>query len=238
MEEIPAQKDTSEYVKRAMTQLKGTFIITGHSKGGNLSVKGGMSVEKKNLRRLEAVYNFDGPGFFASVYERPDFLQIKDKVKAFFPQFCVVGMMFEHTVPFTIVSCGAEGILQYDPFTWKVQGPFFVEATTFDKNSDLFYASFNDWASRLTVLERQKFIETFFDVIKACGVQTNYEIEQNKLICGGKMIARLSELDEDERKAFLRAIKVMVKVAKNHIPMFSVFDLKLDLKDQIKKLRR
>ena len=238
MEEIPAQKDTSEYVKRAMTQLKGTFIITGHSKGGNLSVKGGMSVEKKNLRRLEAVYNFDGPGFFAPVYERPDFLQIKDKVKAFFPQFCVVGMMFEHTVPFTIVSCGAEGILQHDPFTWKVQGPFFVEATTFDKNSDLFYASFNDWASRLTVLERQKFIETFFDVIKACGVQTNYEIEQNKLICGGKMIARLSELDEDERKAFLRAIKVMVKVAKNHIPMFSVFDLKLDLKDQIKKLRR
>ena len=52
------------------------------------------------------------------------------------------------------------------------------------------------------------------------------------------MISRLSELNEEERKAFQRAIKIMIKVAKNNIPMFSVFDLKLDLKEQIKKLRR
>ncbi|MBP5601233.1 MAG: DUF2974 domain-containing protein [Treponema sp.] len=238
MDVIPAQADTAEYVRNAMRVLKGSYIITGHSKGGNLSVKGGMSVEKKNLKRLEAVYNFDGPGFFAPVYETPEFLQIKDKVKAFFPEFCVVGMMFEHTSPFTIVSCAADLILQHDPFSWKVQGSEFVTAQALADDSKIFYASFNDWAARLSADERKKFIDTFFDVIYASGVKTNYEIEQNKLICGGKMISRLSELNEEERKAFQRAIKIMIKVAKDNIPMFSVFDLKLDLKEQIKKLRR
>ena len=37
------------------------------------------------------------------------------------------------------------------------------------------------------------------------------------------MIARLAELDEAERKAVVKAFKVFVKVAKDNIPMFSVF---------------
>ena len=252
MDEIPSQRDAAIYINDAMTALKGSFSIAGHSKGGNLSVKAGMSVEKKNLKRLETVYNFDGPGFFAPVYKTQDFLQIKDKIKSFFPEFCVVGMLFEHVAPFTIVSSSAEGVLQHDPFSWDVYGGDFLQSPSFDENSNILYASFNDWTSKLSVQERKKFIDTFFDVIYASGAKTNFEIEQNKFACGGKMLAKLSELDEDERKACQRAIKAMVKVAKNHIPMLSAFDYKsglneiaqtlkekeIDLKEQIKKLRR
>ena len=223
MEEVPAQKDTREYVQSAMATLKGSFIITGHSKGGNLSVKGGMSVPKKSLGRLEAVYNFDGPGFFAPIYERPEFLQIKDRVYAYFPEFCVVGMMFEHTNQYKIVACSAEGILQHDPFTWNVAGPGFETAPAFDEASDIFYSSFNTWAAKMTLQERKKFIDTLFDVFYASGAKTNYEIDQNKLVCGGKMLAKLAELNENERKAVTHAIKIFVKVAKDNIPMFSVF---------------
>ena len=223
MDEVPAQKDTREYVQGAMAALKGRFIITGHSKGGNLSVKGGMSVPKKSLGRLEAVYNFDGPGFFAPVYERPEFLDIKDRVFAYFPEFCVVGMMFEHTNQYKIVACSAEGILQHDPFTWNVAGPCFETAPAFDEASEIFYSSFNAWAARLSPQERKKFIDTLFDVFYASGAKTNYEIDQNKLVCGGKMLAKLAELNENERKSVTRAIKVFVKVAKDNIPMFSVF---------------
>ena len=223
MDEVPAQKDTREYVQGAMAALKGRFIITGHSKGGNLSVKGGMSVPKKSLGRLEAVYNFDGPGFFAPVYKTPEFLQIKDRVFAYFPEFCVVGMMFEHTNQYKIVACSAEGILQHDPFTWNVAGPCFETASAFDEASEIFYSSFNTWAARLSPQERKKFIDTLFDVFYASGAKTNYEIDQNKLVCGGKMLAKLAELSENERKSVTRAIKVFVKVAKDNIPMFSVF---------------
>ena len=223
MDEIPAQKDTSLYITQAMASLKGSFIITGHSKGGNLSVKGGMSVPKKSLSRLKAVYNFDGPGFFAPVYQTPEFLQIKDKVYSYFPEFCVVGMMFEHTKQYKIVQCSSEGILQHDPFTWNVAGPVFESAANFDEASEFFYSSFNSWAAKLSAQERKKFIDTLFDVIYASGATTNYEIDQNKIVCGGKMIARLAELDETERKAVVRAFKVFVKVAKDNIPMFSVF---------------
>lgn len=238
MEEIPSQRDTVDYVRRAMSKYKGNFIFTGHSKGGNLAVKGAMAVEKKNVARLEAVYDFDGPGFYPSVIRTPEFAQIKDKIKAFVPGFCVVGMLFEHDYKITAVSCEADGILQHDPFSWKVMGPDFVKADKIDEKALFFSTSVNDWTARLSAADRKKFVDTFFDVVNASGAKTNYEIEQNKLTCGGKMIARLSELDEQERHDLLRALKVMVKVAKNNIPMISVFDIKHELKEQIKKLRR
>ena len=223
MPEIPAQKDTRQYIAGAMAALKGHFILTGHSKGGNLSVFGGMSVPKKSLARLDAVYNFDGPGFFAPVYERPEYKQIKDRIFAFFPEFCVVGMMFEHVNQYKIVKCSADGILQHDPFSWNLMGPEFEAAEAFDEASEIFYTSFNAWANTMTDEERKKFIDSFFSVIYASGAKTNYEIDQNKIICGGKMLAKLAELSEEERKAFKKAIKVFIKVVKDEIPMFTVF---------------
>lgn len=223
MKEIPAQKDTRQYIAGAMAALKGHFILTGHSKGGNLSVFGGMSVPKKSLARLDAVYNFDGPGFFAPVYERPEYKQIKDRIFAFFPEFCVVGMMFEHVNQYKIVKCSADGILQHDPFSWNLMGPEFEAAGAFDEASKIFYTSFNAWANTMTDEERKKFIDSFFSVIYASGAKTNYEIDQNKIICGGKMLAKLAELSEEERKAFKKAIKVFIKVVEDEIPMFTVF---------------
>lgn len=222
MDEVPAQKDTRDYVCKAMASLKGSFIITGHSKGGNLSVKGGMSVPSKSLKRLEAVYNFDGPGFFAPVYARPEYMRIRDRVFSYFPQYCVVGMMFEHTEKYKIVASSADRILQHDPFTWNVLGPEFETEDEFDEASEIFYTSFNAWAKKMTPEERKKFIDSFFSVIYASGAKTNYEIDQNKIVCGGKMLAKLAELSEAERKAFKRAIKVFIKVVKDEIPMFSV----------------
>ncbi|MBO4532553.1 MAG: DUF2974 domain-containing protein [Treponema sp.] len=239
MAEVPAQKDAVAYIKEAMDTLKGQFIVTGHSKGGNLSVKAGMSVEKKAQKRLQTVYNFDGPGFFKEVYQTPEFLQIKDKLKAFFPEFCIVGMMFEHSPSYSIVACDAEGILQHDPFTWNVTGPCFALAEKLDEASRIFYSSFNDWTQRLSAEERKRFVDTFFSVINASGVTTNYQIEQNMLGCGTKMLAKLAELKEEDRKAFMTAIKMLIKAAKDNIPMFNVFDPKelLAPKEVFKKLR-
>ena len=223
MDEIPAQKDACSYLNNAMSALKGSFILAGHSKGGNLAVKAAMSVPKKSNGRLKAVYNLDGPGFFAPVYKTTEYQHIKDRVFSYFPKFCVVGMMFEHTNQYKIVNSSADGILQHDPFSWNVLGPQFEDAEKFDDISDFIYSSFNSWATRLDPMERKRFIDTIFDVIYASGAKTNYEIDQNKIVCGGKMIAKLAELSESERKSFLRAIKTFVKVAKDNIPMFSVF---------------
>ena len=208
-----------------MSALKGSFILAGHSKGGNLAVKAAMSVPKKSEARLQAVYNFDGPGFFAPVYKTPEYQLVKDKIFSYFPRFCVVGMMFEHTNQYKIVESSGDGILQHDPFSWNVLGPQFEDAEKFDDISDFIYSSFNAWTEKLDPTERRRFIDTIFDVIYASGVRTNYEIDQNKIVCGGKMIARMAELADAERKSFMRAVKTFVKVAKNNIPMFSVIKI-------------
>lgn len=238
MEQIPSHVDGAEYLKKALSELKGEFILTGHSKGGNIVVKAGTSVDKKNQNRILEIYNYDGPGFYSSFYKSEEFLQIENKLKCFYPESCFVGMMFEHYWKYSIVKSSEDALMQHDPFSWKVLGSGFEYVSDFDEKSQVFYKSFNDWANRLSNDEKKSFIDLFFDIMYASGAKTNYEIEKNKIVCGGKMLSRLSEFEDDERDKFMNAIKVLLSVAKNNIPMFSVFDIKENVKEQFKKLRR
>ncbi len=223
MKEIPAQKAALSYVNEALKKLKGTFILTGHSKGGNLAVKAALAFSGKRSKKLKAVYNFDGPGFSKDFYQTKDFLQLEDKIHSFFPEFCVVGMMFEHTDNYMIVNCSKDGILMHDPFAWNVNGRAFEQAEKFDSKSLFFHESFNLWTKKMTEEQRKKFIDVFFSVMYASGARTNYEIDKNKIVCAGKMLGKLAELSEDDRNAFLKAIKQLIEIARDKLPMISIF---------------
>ena len=225
MDEIPAQKDAALYAKKAFSTLKGSFSIAGHSKGGNLALKAGLSLEKAERKRLQTIYNFDGPGFYPEVLKSDGYLKIQDRIRSYYPQFCVVGMMFEHGPAYQIVRSSDEGILQHDPFGWNISGSTFQTEASFDETSRFVYESFNSWTRRLSVAERKRFIDVFFSVIYASGAKTNSEIDQNRVICGGKMLAKMAELTDSERSDFMRAVKNLIDVAKDKLPMINVFNL-------------
>lgn len=238
MEMIPAQKDAISYLNKAMEELSGKIYVAGHSKGANLAVKAALCVDSKQLNRIAKVYNFDGPGFSAGTYKEPQFLQLEAKIESYFPEFCVVGMLFEHTEKFQIVSSTENGVMQHDPFSWEIKGGGFEQAQDFDKASKLLHQSFNEWTEKLSAEEKKEFIDTFFDIVYASGVKTNYEIDQNKLVCGTKMLTRLSELEENKRESVTKGIHKMIEAVKGNLPLFSIFEPKQLVKEQINKLRR
>jgi len=229
MEEIPAQTDALLYVRRALAELKGTFSLSGHSKGGNLAVKAGMVFAKEAIKKLDSIYNFDGPGFYKEFYESPEYHKLDGKVQSFYPVFCIVGMMFEHRQPYVIVGSSNDGILQHDPFGWKLSATGFVQEKEFDEKSRFFYDTFNSWTKRLSAQEKKRFIDAFFSVLYASGVKSIYEIEQNRIVCTGKMFAKLAELKEEERKAFMNAIKVLIEVGKDKLPVINAFNIRENL---------
>ena len=74
--QIPAQKDALDYFNEAAAAFKGNFILTGHSKGGNLVINTAVNCGKALQKRIERVYNFDGPGFNPEVFKSEEFLTV------------------------------------------------------------------------------------------------------------------------------------------------------------------
>ena len=59
MAQIPAQKMAARYLQKALENLPGNFILTGHSKGGNLASYAASQMEASLQDRIEAIYSYD-----------------------------------------------------------------------------------------------------------------------------------------------------------------------------------
>ena len=60
---IPGQEASRAYLEDMARLCPGKLYVAGHSKGGNLAVYGAVRSRDDTRKRVEAVYNYDGPGF-------------------------------------------------------------------------------------------------------------------------------------------------------------------------------
>lgn len=71
--EIPAQKYAAEYLRQVSAALPfRPLLVGGHSKGGNLAVYAAVFCGQDVQKRILAVYNNDGPGFYSSLLSLPE----------------------------------------------------------------------------------------------------------------------------------------------------------------------
>ena len=218
--QIPAQKDALEYFEEAAAALKGNFIFTGHSKGGNLVINTAVNCGKALQKRIERVYNFDGPGFNPDFFEREEFLAVEERIQSFYPAFSVVGMIFHHPRDFEIVRSDAFAFWQHDAMSWQIMGSNFVNELEFADESKLFYSAFNEWIDRLDVEQKKKFVETMFCILEASGAKTNNEIEKDALKATARMIAAYAEMDKDRKKELKNILNMFKDVIADDIPIF------------------
>ena len=101
MDVVPAQRRALEYLNEAAKSTRGNLYVTGHSKGGNLSVYAAVHTDATTKKRLAGVWNHDGPGFRDSILNDPNYLDIKPQIKTFLPQSSLETLPFA-TSPLTI----------------------------------------------------------------------------------------------------------------------------------------
>lgn len=218
--QIPAQKDALEYIKEAADAFKGNFILAGHSKGGNLVINTAVKCGEKIQRRIDKVFNFDGPGFTSDFYELQDYKAVEDRIYSFYPEFSVVGMIFHHPKFYEIVKSDAFAFWQHDAMSWQISGKNFINAGEFTDESKIFYNAFNEWIDKLDTDQKRKFVDTMFCILEASGAKTNNELEKDALKATAKMLTAYAELDK-ERKKELKDILTMFKdVIADDIPIF------------------
>ena len=220
LDQIPAQKDALEYFKEACAAFDDDFVLTGHSKGGNLVINTTVRCGKKLQKRVSEVYNFDGPGFDPAFFESDEYKAVEDRIFSFYPGFSVVGMIFHHPKNFEIVKSEGFAFWQHDAMNWQLMGASFVNEADFADESKFFYNAFNEWIDKLNKKQKKNFVETMFYVLEASGAKTNNEIEKDALKATARMVAAYADMDKKRRKELRDILSMFKDVIADDIPIF------------------
>ena len=212
MDQVPAQKTAVNYLRKAMDALPGQFILTGHSKGGNLASYAASQIEPEYQERIQSIYSYDAPGLNHSVITSKGYQTISDKIKRYIPQGSIVGMMLETPKQAQIVkSTAIGGLAQHDTFSWQISGQTFVLLDNLNPDSLQVDKTLKNWVDSVSDEELKDFFDLFFGLILDAGISSINDL--TKLENFDKILAvfeNANALTDQEREMLTRLAKLLV----------------------------
>ena len=217
---IPAQTDALKYMEDVAKAFPfKNFTIIGHSKGGNLAINTAVKCGPKIQKRIDKIYNFDGPGFPQEFFEKPEYLAIEKKLVNIYPELSLVGMIFHHPKNYEIVKSDGFAVLQHDALTWQISGANFDNAKDFADESKFFHKALNEWVEKLSVDQTKQFVTALWEVIMASDAKTLSEMQKNSLRSGAKIIAKLASLDKETKQGVRTVLDLLKNIVMKDTPL-------------------
>ena len=212
MDQVPAQKTAVNYLRKAMDALPGQFILTGHSKGGNLASYAASQIEPKYQERIQSIYSYDAPGLNHSVITSQGYQTISDKIKRYIPQGSIVGMMLETPKQAQIVkSTAIGGLAQHDTFSWQISDQTFVLLDNLNPDSLQVDKTLKNWVDSVSDDELKDFFDLFFGLILDAGISSINDLTKlenfNKILA---VFENANALTDEEREMLTRLAKLLV----------------------------
>lgn len=211
MDEVPAQRLAAEFASRAFTTLEGSFILGGHSKGGNLAVYAAVKASPGQQDRIIAIHNHDGPGFQRNIIESDAYQRIVGKAATYVPRSSPVGMLLEHGGEYTVVASTQRSILQHDPFSWEVEGTRFVTQEGMSKGVLAINNAIRAWLDQVSKEQRAEFVQTFCDLIEATGARTLEDLTNEKLQSAHAILKAYTHMDKESRTHLRSILDILFK---------------------------
>lgn len=210
MREVPAQKMAVAYTEAMAHQYPRIKLrLGGHSKGGNLAVWAGVFCPTAVQRRIAAVWSNDGPGFHDDILSQPRHIRLAERIHTIVPKSSVVGMLLEHEEDYTVVDSNQQGLMQHDGFSWAVLGNRFVRLHSVTRQARLTDQELRGWVQGLTVEQREKFVDSAFQVLEASGAQTLTDLKADSFKAVRPMVRALKDLDKETREALLKFMSIL-----------------------------
>ena len=212
MDQVPAQKTAVNYLRKAMDALPGQFILTGHSKGGNLASYAASQIEPEYQERIQSIYSYDAPGLSHSVNTSQGYQTISDKIKRYIPQGSIVGMMLETPKQAQIVkSTAISGLAQHDTFTWQISDQTFVLLDNLNPDSLQVDKTLKNWVDSVSDEELKDFFDLFFGLILDASIISINDLTKlenfNKIRA---VFENANALTDEEREMLTRLAKLLV----------------------------
>lgn len=200
-----------DFVEEIMHKYDEQICICGHSKGGHISTY--ILDEIHDVQRLDAVYDFDGPGFRKSdmFKGKEDRLKIYHKLV---PQDSLVGALFSSDAGIEVIkSYNAGGFLQHNPFEWVVKDNDFVYKKKRSFSSRYIDKCVNEWIESFTDEEKEKVTNLFFDALEETGTKDLNELLKKMIFLQHlKPLYRVYKgLNKEDKKLFNDVMKRFVK---------------------------
>lgn len=210
-ENVPAQIDAVEYLEKVeKTYNNAKIIIGGHSKGGNLAVYAAAFASDMTKKKIEAVYNNDGPGFCEKIIQSEEYKNIVDKVKSLVPQSSVVGRLLNHKEEYTIVKSTQVGIMQHDLYSWQLIGSKFETLENVTNGSEIADKSITNWLEQTTPEQREIFVDVLFDILNATNAKTLAEIKANLFQNAKIILTSYKNIDEQSKEIINKTIRALL----------------------------
>ena len=209
---IPAQIDAIEYLRKQAELFSGSLNISGHSKGGNLSLYASAMQEEDIQNRIQQIYCWDAPGVHRSILNTEGYQRVVLKAKRYIPQDSIVGLMLESQVPYHIIESQGSGISQHSALMWNIEDDHFVELTELTRNSQLTDQTFKQWTEVVSDEDLKLFFDTFFELIFEMGVETVNDVYYNFRMYMRQFFEKTYQMDTEKREILLRVGRLLFQI--------------------------
>ena len=209
---IPAQTDAIEYLRKQAELFSGSLNISGHSKGGNLSLYASAMQEETVQDRIKQIYCWDAPGVHRSILNTEGYQRVVSKAKRYIPQDSIVGLMLESQVPYHIIESQGSGISQHSALMWNIEDDHFVELPELTKNSQLTDQTFKQWTEVVSDEDLKLFFDTFFELIFEMGVETVNDVYYNFRMYMRQFFEKAYQMDTEKREILLRVGRLLFQI--------------------------
>lgn len=212
---VQAQELAVDYTRRMTARFPGRWILGGHSKGGNLAVYAAAFCEPAIQERIQAVYNYDGPGFDDRVLQTPGYQAICGRVKTVVPQSSIVGLLLGHEEQYAIVHSDQTVMpLQHDIYSWEIWRNRFSYLETVTNGSRFVDFTLKEWIAQMEPQQREILVDTIYEIMESTQAATFRDLSENWFANTKTVLKSLKNLDEDTRKSITQAISLLLKSAK------------------------
>lgn len=222
MHEIPAQQSAYQYLEKRMTEYPGEYIVSGHSKGGNLAIYACSKLDEEKQNSVTGIYAFDAPGLHESLLESEGFLRIKDRIASYIPQDSMVSVLLEPPVNAKVVKSNAILLLQHDTFSWEVGQIDFVQIENQSQLSIHADKVISSWLDTMSNNEKQEFSDVIFDVFLESGINkfADITVDTPKKIIN--IVNNMTRLTSEQKKmtiqVFFKLFNAQFDVFKSYLP--------------------
>lgn len=217
MPNVPSQLDAVSYVNTVGSSFSGGLILSGHSKGGNLSIYAAVACDAAVRARIQAVYSHDGPGFGSNLPKLEAYEEMRPRIQKSIPQSSVIGMLLEDQDTYDVVESRESGFMQHDPFSWVIQDGVLHALNSITPSAQYMDKTLNGWLSGMTNEERARFVDALYEILSAADITNAFEIDFGK--CLPAMYKAAVSLDAETRSFVFQAIKNLAEAAvRNMLP--------------------
>lgn len=203
------QNIASKYLNDNISIMDKNIYVVGHSKGGNLALSSSLEANSSIIKRINKIYNFDGPGFLKEEYNSVKYQRIKDKIINIVPTGSIVGMLLNNN-DYISVKSNEYAFNEHYPNTWCLFGEKFIESNL----STISLKLHENTTTGLEQLDREQVKSAIETIITNIIQEDRDNLNVNSII---NIINNMKNIDKDVQKYILKIINTIVINKNNNV---------------------